>query len=270
MTPGGFFPLRSSDLHRPYRLSGAAEGITCFFRDELLSDLIGFQYATWRGEDAAAHLIGELEAIAAAAPALERPVVSIILDGENAWDTYPYNGFYFLSSLYDDLAAHPSIVTHTYQGYLRQRTSPPPDAKVESPAVTPSWAAIADLPGLVAGSWVYGNFATWIGSPDKNRAWDLLVAAKQAFDVAVTGGTLTSVEIAAAERQLADCEGSDWFWWFGDYNAAEAVAAFDELYRLNLSNLYRRLKLPPPASLRVPVSIGKANANAGGTMRKST
>jgi len=31
---------------------------------------------------------------------------------------------------------------------------------------------------------VYGNFSTWIGSADKNRAWDLLCAAKQSFDEA--------------------------------------------------------------------------------------
>jgi len=30
--------------------------------------------------------------------------VSIILDGENAWEHYPENGYYFLSALYQRLA----------------------------------------------------------------------------------------------------------------------------------------------------------------------
>lgn len=262
--------LRTIDLHRPYRLSGVPGELVCFFRDEHLSDLIGFQYATWRGEDAAAHLVGELEVIAASAPAGERPVVSIILDGENAWEAYPYNGFYFLSALYDQLESHSSIRTHTYQKYLEHRAGPPPPVRVGTEMETPSYAAVGALQGLVAGSWVYGNFATWIGSPDKNRAWDLLVAAKQAYDAAVSGGLLSPVEMEAARRQLADCEGSDWFWWFGDYNAIDAVASFDRLYRLKLSNLYTYLRLPVPAGLREPISRGKLHPEAGGSMRRSS
>jgi len=36
--------------------------LSCFFRDDELSDLIGFTYATWRGDDAAANLVEELAA----------------------------------------------------------------------------------------------------------------------------------------------------------------------------------------------------------------
>jgi alpha-amylase/alpha-mannosidase (GH57 family) len=262
--------LRAADLHRPYRLAGAPGELVCFFRDEHLSDLIGFQYATWRGEDAAAHLVGELEVIAASAPVLERPVVSIILDGENAWESYPYNGFYFLSSLYDQLESHPLIRTHTYQSYLALRAGPPPPVRIGTEAAMPAYAAVGELRGLVAGSWVYGNLSTWIGSPDKNRAWDLLVAAKQGFDTAMSGDLLSSAEREAARRQLSDCEGSDWFWWFGDYNAVDAVAYFDRLYRLKLSNLYRLLRLQIPAELSQPISTGKGHAESGGTMRRAT
>ena len=34
----------------------------------------------------------------------------------------------------------------------------------------------------MAGSWVYGSLATWMGDAAKNRAWDLLCEAKAAFD----------------------------------------------------------------------------------------
>jgi alpha-amylase/alpha-mannosidase (GH57 family) len=131
-------------------------------------------------------------------------------------------------------------------------------------------AATHKLERLVAGSWVYGNFATWIGSPDKNRAWDLLCAAKQSYDLVCASGRLDAERSAAAERQLADCEASDWFWWFGDYNSSDAVASFDRLYRAKLSNLYRLVGLPAPAALELPISHGHGAPEGGGSMRRGS
>jgi len=233
--------------YRPWRVAGT--GLVCFFRDDRLSDLIGFEYARWHGDEAAAHFIGELEAVAAHARPDDPPRVSVILDGENCWEYYPYNGFYFLDALYAELERHPYVRTTTFA-----------DAAA---------APAPELPGLVAGSWVHGDFTTWIGSPEKNRAWDLLVAAKQAFDAVVASGRLTDAERTAAERALANCEGSDWFWWMGDYNPAHAVAAFDGLYRSNLGLLYRLLKLPTPATLAAPISRGTGHPELGGTMRRA-
>jgi len=131
-------------------------------------------------------------------------------------------------------------------------------------------AATHQLERLVAGSWVYGNFATWIGSDDKNRAWDLLCAAKESFDLVSASGRLDDERSAAAERQLADCEGSDWFWWFGDYNPGAAVASFDRLYRAKLANLYRLIDLPVPAALADPISHGHGDPEGGGSMRRGS
>ncbi len=71
-----------------------------------------------------------------------------------------------------------------------------------------------------------------------------------------------------AERQLAICESSDWFWWFGDYNPSQAVTSFDQLYRRNLVGLYLLLKLQPPPQLDIPLAHG-SNAAEGGTMRRA-
>jgi alpha-amylase/alpha-mannosidase (GH57 family) len=232
-----------------------APGITLFFRDERLSDLIGFEYAKWHGRDAAQHLIGQLEGILADSRAGERPVVSIVLDGENAWEHYPYNGFFFFEDLYGLLEKHPRIRTTTYAEILAR-------PKASRPIASP-------LPGLTAGSWVYGTLSTWIGDEEKNEAWDLLCAAKRSYDMVLGGERLDAEESAAAERQLAICESSDWFWWFGDYNPSQAVASFDRLYRRNLANLYRLLKLPPPSQLAQPISKGSDTATTDGTMRRA-
>jgi len=254
---------RSRYLYRPYRLD-AAPDLLVFFRDDKLSDRIGFEYQKWYGSDAAANFVGELERIAADAPPDERPTVSVILDGENAWEHYPYNGYYFLSALYHALESHPFIRTTTYAAFLQARSN---DAGA---SVGVAAAATRPLDRLVAGSWVYGNFATWIGSHDKNRAWDLLCAAKQSFDLVSASGRLDAERRAAAERQLADCEGSDWFWWFGDYNPGATVASFDRLYRAKLANLYRLIGLQAPTELAEPISHGHGEPEGGGSMRRAS
>ncbi len=238
--------------YHPWKLE-QAPGLTMFFRDERLSDLIGFDYAKWHGRDAAGHLVQQLEAILDAAGADETPVVSIILDGENAWEHYPYNGYYFFEDLYGLLAEHPRIRTTTYAELLA-RPSPP---------------AATVLPRLIAGSWVYGTLSTWIGDSAKNRGWDLLCEAKQSCDRVLASGRLDSAQVAAVNAQLAICESSDWFWWFGDYNPSAAVASFDSLYRRNLARLYGLLQLEPPAHLDTPICTGSATAE-GGSMRRVT
>ncbi len=248
------------DAHRPWQLDTAPE-LSLFFRDDRLSDLIGFEYAKWHGRDAAAHFVDQLKAIAAAAPAGKTPLVSVILDGENAWEYYPYNAYYFFEDLYELLEAQPWVRTRTYADILA-------DTECAQPA---------RLPRLTAGSWVYGTLSTWIGDAAKNHAWDLLCAAKHSYDQVIASGRLDTAATAAAEAQLAVCESSDWFWWFGDYNPAQAVASFDRLFRRNLANLYRRLQLEPPAQLDMPIASGRKDdtavapgAQSGGTMRRAS
>ena len=180
--------------------------------------------------------------------------VLIALDGENAWEHYPFNGFYFLRGMYAALAADPRLELVTLSELCDRKV----DARV--------------LPAMKAGSWVHGTLSTWIGDPVKNAAWDLLCEAKLAFDRVVVEGTLDEAAVAAAERQLALCESSDWFWWFGDYNPAEAVQQFDQLYRRQLANLYRLLRLEAPSALAVPLQHGVVTSGAaefGGAMRRS-
>ena len=235
--------------HRVYRFGDVA--LDCFFRDDGLSDLIGFSYSDWHADDAVANLVGHMENIARACPDRDDCLITIILDGENAWEYYPENGYHFLSQLYRSLAKNPLLQMTTFEQFLREKSPSP--AREEH---------------LVAGSWVYGTFSTWIGSPDKNRGWEILVEAKQGFDAQVAAGNLTPEELAAAERQLAICEGSDWFWWFGDYNPSATVNQFDQLYRMHLANLYQMLHLEAPAYLAEIISRGGGHPSRGGVMRQ--
>ncbi len=235
--------------HRVYRFGDAA--IDCIFRDDGLSDLIGFEYSDWHAEDAVGNLVGHMENIAKVCPDRDDCLIAIILDGENAWEYYPKNGHYFLSHLYETLAQHPGLELTTFERFLSEHPVKP-----------------AHESRLTAGSWVYGTFSTWIGDPEKNRGWELLVEAKQAFDRQVSAGVLTPKELAVATRQLAICEGSDWFWWFGDYNPAATVSQFDQLFRMHLANLYQLINVEAPAHLGDVISHGGGGELArGGTMR---
>jgi alpha-amylase/alpha-mannosidase (GH57 family) len=242
--------LDAHDFNRPYRLADAR--LNCFFREDALSDLIGFSYATWRGDDAAANLVQELASLAELLQGAPEHAVLIALDGENAWEHYPFNGYFFLSALYAALAAHPALELTTLSQCLARA----------APAAT--------LQHVVAGSWVNGTLATWIGDAAKNAAWELLCEAKRTFDRASFDGEAGRAQRIAAERQLALCESSDWFWWFGDYNAEDAVAQFDRLYRRQLVNLYRILKIAPPESLSQPLATGRGEPEHGGAMRRAT
>lgn len=237
------------EQHRANQLAG--QDIVCFFRDDELSDLIGFEYSDWHADDAVANIIHRLMDIRGKTSG-KNYVVSIILDGENAWEHYPENGYYFLSALYKKLSDHPFINMTTFQEYLQTKPN------------------MQQLTQLVAGSWVYGTFTTWIGSKDKNYAWDLLCSAKKAYDECVASGSLSESEISQATTQLAKCEASDWFWWFGDYNPAISVASFEKLFLEDLIYLYQLLKLTPPENLYKGFTSGNQQTTESGSMRRSS
>ena len=242
--------LEGQCLHRSYQLKD--NGTKLFFRDDGLSDLIGFTFSDWHSHDAVNNLIHHIENIGEACEFCEDTVISIILDGENAWEHFPENAYHFLNSLYGKLSTHPGIDLTTFSESLDQEI------------------ASVQLDDITAGSWVYGTFSTWIGDKDKNRGWDLLVDAKKVFDATVADKELSAEQLSQAEKQLAICEGSDWFWWFGDYNPAESVNDFDKLFRTHLSQLYILLGEEAPESLSHVISVGGGDPAAGGVMRQGS
>ena len=239
-------PPGRDELSCAWRLPG--QRTACFFRDDELSDLIGFTYNKWHGDDAAADFVRRLDAVAAAREDNSRRAVTVVLDGDNAWEYYPFNGYYFLRALYQRLASHPRLRPSTFTACLQEGV------------------AVQALPRLVAGSWIQGDLSTWIGNPSRNRAWDMLCDAKSVFDQVVVEGGLDEAGQRAAEEQLGVCEGSDWFWWFAEYNPEGTVGRFDSLYRQHLRNLYAMLGEAPPDCLQEQIAHGAGAPPLGGSM----
>ena len=239
----------SHALYKPYR-AGKSKA-AAFFRDDGLSDLIGFTYSSWHGDDAAADMAKHLRNIAASCEHKGKQVVSIILDGENAWEHYPHNGYYFLSALYRELSNHPDLELTTFTDALND-------------------VDIGQLDNIVTGSWVYGTLSTWIGDKDKNYGWEMLAEAKNNYDKVIASGKLSKAQRTRAEQQLALCEGSDWFWWFGDYNPADSVSDFEFLFRMHLTNLYAVLGVEPPEYLSHIMAHGSGAPEHGGAMRRGS
>lgn len=238
-------------LYRPYRLQTAAGDLSIVFRDHRLSDLIGFTYGSMPPKRAAADLVGHLESIAhqlkqhqeGDRTSLEQPwLVTIALDGENCWEYYPQDGKPFLENLYQTLSNHPHIKLVTVSEFI--------DA----------FPPTATIPGekLHSGSWVDGSFTTWIGDPAKNRAWDLLAAAR---DVLAQHPEATEENNPEVWEALYAAEGSDWFWWFGEGHSSNHDAIFDQLFREHLCGIYQALNQPVPPVLLRPVEIHAAPAD---------
>jgi len=82
----------------------------------VLSDRIGFGYQSWDADAAAAdfvHRVRESGQRYAAGAGGEVGTVTVILDGENAWEHYEGQGRPFLRALYGRLGSHRELRTVT-------------------------------------------------------------------------------------------------------------------------------------------------------------
>lgn len=218
---------------RPWAIPTARGHLNLFFRNHELSDRIGFAYAANPAEDAARDLIEGAQRVAAAS-GLARPLVTIILDGENAWESYEQDGFLFLEALYGALAAAPGLQTVTASASLERHSA-------------------GLLRTLHTGSWISASFRIWIGSAAKNRGWEFLIATRAAFASGVSAPGVTDEAAAGARRALDRAEGSDWFWWYGDDFDSQMDEEFDQLFRGHCRSVYTALGLIPPLALEEPV-----------------
>ena len=238
-------------MYRPYRLETPQGDLAIVFRDHRLSDLIGFTYGAMEPNQAAADLVGHLEAIARTlenhqnsdTPGLEQPwLVTIALDGENCWEYYQKDGLLFLEALYKKLSRETDIKLVTVGEFIDKF---PPTETIPTAQ-------------LHSGSWVDGSFTTWIGDPAKNRAWDLLKEARQ---VLANHPEATEENNPEAWEALYAAEGSDWFWWFGEGHSSNQDAMFDQLFREHLASIYQALNEPVPPHIYQEIESHQVKGN---------
>ena len=229
----------AEQLYNIHRYDKGDVRMHMIFRDHTLSDLIGFVYSGMPAADAASHLLHTIRE--SARPVLERgkdAVVSVILDGENAWEYYPHSGREFLRRFYDGLQRDPTIESVTVSEAIARHKE----------------SSFGRLTRLVPGSWIDANFHVWIGAPEDNKAWDLLAEARDYYDRNANRVSETQRKLAWEELLIA--EGSDWNWWYGPEHHSANDRDFDELYRRHLSNVYTALEGVPPEELTVPIASG--------------
>ena len=247
--------VEADQLYRPYTVQGKrGDPVAMVFRDVVISDKVGFTYSGMPGEQAAGDFVArvhnvrdQLQESGAEGPHL----VSVILDGENAWEHYENDGKEFLHTLYRMLSDDPLIKTVTPSEFLALAPDPNP------------------IEELHAGSWINADFSTWIGEEEENRAWEYLATTRDFLQQYIAGSrkdAVTEEELNAAMAAMMIAEGSDWFWWYGADQTSSDDRSFDEQYRSTLKQVYLALGEEPPPFLDVAI-IPEAAAAADRAMR---
>ncbi len=218
-----FKTLKKNDRSLVYRIYDY-KGLKVIFRDKNLSNDISFRYCSMGAKDAVDDFISHLRAIYEYNPF--NSFVSIVMDGENAWEFYSNNGFDFFEELYGRLEREDWIECVKL------------DDLDELEGVK-----IEELESVEPGSWIFSNFDVWVGKREKNRAWELLAKTKRAC-----------LDSDAGRDELLISEGSDWFWWYDDDFYTPVKDRFDALFRKHLINSCRIAARKPPVELFMPVA----------------
>lgn len=233
-------------LCQPYRAEEGADSTSIFFRDQQLSDGIGFHYQDYTDyKEAAQAFLREIkERFALRVTQDKDHVLTVVLDGENAWGAYRDDGRPFLNAFYDLLKRDAEVQTVTFGEYLEGSSS-----RGVSSHPKEEQARVYEL---FTGSWIDENgsapgvdLGTWIGEDEENKAWELLGNARDFLSN--TGATPETSPDAFEALYIA--EGSDWFWWYGEDQDSGNDEEFDDLFRTHLKNVYRRLGTAPPEEL---------------------
>lgn len=227
-------------LEEPYHLLKTYEyknGLKIIFRNSMISNLIGFEYPNYDSELAAKDLYERIKVMQSkllASPD-DSHLLTIAMDGENCWENYPDDGIVFLRTLYKLIDDDESLETVLISDYLDKEKFPKPLNKIKS------------------GSWINRNFKLWIDEPVKNLAWQYLKNVRDDFSKFVKENPMHP-NIELARKELFICEGSDWFWWYGEPNDSGRDNIFDYLFREHLKNIYTYLDLEYPEYLDLPLS----------------
>jgi len=221
-------------LCRPYRVETGKGPLSMLFRERALSDRIGFLYASWEPERAAEDFVNRVRDFGGRArqEGSANPIVTVILDGENCWESYDEDGRPFLEALYRRLGEGNGVEAVTI-GEALQR-APAKDV----------------LPHVPVGSWIAPDLSVWVGHAEKNRAWSEIRRLRERFSAADRNGSAPAPRLKSAYDEILLAEASDWFWWYGDDHQSAHKDEFDALFRSHLIRGYNLLGLPAPPTVR--------------------
>ena len=145
-------------LYLPYYIEQNNRRLIVVFRDKYLSDNLSFVYHRMQEKEAIRDFVSYLYNIHKNSQ-IKNPLVIIGMDGENAWEYYRWDGYFFLRDLLKEVLNLGFVKVTTVKESLKELKAIP-------------------LTHLSTGSWIGGNLLKWIGSPLKNFAWDLLTEAR--------------------------------------------------------------------------------------------
>jgi alpha-amylase/alpha-mannosidase (GH57 family) len=238
-------PAQAEKLYTPWRVQLGERQMVGIFRDRYLSDLVGFVYSRMTAQSAAEDLHRRIRAVGERllpeATGRRPMTVSLILDGENAWEYFPGNGREFLRLFYRRIQDDPDIRPLTVTEAIEQAGEIP---------------AIAQI---FPGSWINANFDVWIGHREDVQAWEWLREARDFYArageqrAAGHADAPSAEQLAAAYDALLAAEGSDWCWWYGPEHTSASDPEFDALYRKYLTAVYAALGTEAPEYLAHPI-----------------
>jgi len=224
------------ELFQPWWCEYEGAGCHALFRERPLSDFIGFNAARNSAEDAAGYLVHHLEHLADVIPNNNR-VVTLALDGENAWEAFADGGEAFLRQVYEQLTRSNKCSTLRL-GDVFQIPETRPSARLHS---------------LHTGSWISANFDIWIGDIEENTGWERIRETRAFLVREAQEGDHQPETLQQAWDAIYAAEGSDWFWWYGPDFQNDSDMLFDLLFRKHLQRVYLLLGQEPPPQLDISI-----------------
>jgi alpha-amylase/alpha-mannosidase (GH57 family) len=150
--------------------------------------------------------------------------ITIIMDGENAWEYYPSNGVRFLESLYTQLQNSDILTTTTPTEFIKHNNR-------------------RSLERLSSGSWINGDFGVWVGSKKNNIYWNILRRIRDLIEKT----KITGINLEKLKKYFYLVEGSDWYWW----NTFEDISGeFKNIFFSYVDEIYRLLGRKPPVRIK--------------------
>ena len=204
-------------IYSPYNF----RGVNMLFRDRNFADMMSFTYQGWEDPVFASNDLLEhfkkthyfLKGV------LKERVITIVMDGENAWEYYDNNGVEFLETIYSNIEKSTILETDLPSRFL-------PHLKIKH------------LERLSSGSWINNDFGVWVGNAKNNHYWEVMCRIKEMIDQP----NVPADKKAKAMEYFHLLEGSDWYWWntFEDY-----VGEFKNIFSGYVEEIFKLLGKKP-------------------------